>query len=44
MVADATFNRKEANDDHQSLMASDTAAKELVCMAKNRMNKFYNPS
>merc|ERR1712196_666471 len=25
------------------LMASDTAAKQLIEMAKNRMNKFYNP-
>merc|ERR1719238_2256659 len=24
-------------------MASNTAAKELIGMAKNRMNKFYNP-
>merc|ERR1719326_1925365 len=44
MVADATYNRKEENEDYQSLMASDSAAKELIGMAKNRMNKFYNPS
>merc|ERR1719197_304608 len=44
MVEDATYNRKEENEDYQSLMASDSAAKELIGMAKNRMNKFYNPS
>jgi len=44
MVAEATVNRKEENEDYQSLMASDSAAKELIGMAKNRMNKFYNPS
>merc|ERR1719502_2063942 len=26
------------------MMAADSAAKELIGMAKNRMNKFYNPS
>jgi len=44
MVAEATVNRKEENEDFQSLMASDSAAKELIGMAKNRMNKFYNPA
>merc|ERR1719506_3435323 len=44
MVADATYNRKEENEDYQSLMANDAAAVELIGMAKNRMNKFYNPS
>jgi len=44
MVAEATVNRKEENEDYQSLMASDSAAKELIGMAKNRMQKFYNPS
>merc|ERR1719355_20058 len=44
MVADATYNRKEENEDYQSLMANDAAAAELIGMAKNRMNKFYNPS
>jgi len=44
MVSEATVNRKEENEDYQSLMASDSAAKELIGMAKNRMNKFYNPS
>merc|ERR1719316_2574026 len=44
MVEDATYNRKEENEDYQTLMANDAAAKELIGMAKNRMNKFYNPS
>merc|ERR1719453_1587401 len=44
MVKDATYNRKEENEDYQTLMANDAAAKELIGMAKNRMNKFYNPS
>merc|ERR1719191_2019156 len=42
-VAEATENRKEENEDFQALMTSDTAAKELIGFAKNRMNKFYNP-
>jgi len=43
-VAEATENRKEENEDFQSLMASDSAAKEILAFAKNRLNKFYNPS
>jgi hypothetical protein len=43
-VEDATTNRKEENEDYQSLMQNNQAAKELIDMAKNRMNKFYNPS
>merc|ERR1719460_2815473 len=39
-VEEATTNRKEENEDYQALMAQDTAAKELIEMAKNRMNKF----
>jgi chromosome segregation ATPase len=42
-VAEATEQRKEENSAHQELMASNTAAKELIGVAKNRMNKFYNP-
>merc|ERR1719310_2079454 len=42
-VAEATENRKEENEDHKALMASDTAAKEIIGFAKNRLNKFYNP-
>jgi len=42
-VAEATEQRKEENEDYTSLMASDSAAKELLLFAKNRLNKFYNP-
>merc|ERR1719265_838074 len=42
-VAEATANRKEENSDFKTLFASDTAAKELLAFAKNRLNKFYNP-
>jgi len=43
-VASATEQRKEENTDFKELMASNAAAKELIGFAKNRMNKFYNPS
>jgi len=43
MVLEATEQRKEENEDFKELMASDTAAKELMKFAKNRLNKFYNP-
>jgi len=43
MVMEATEQRKEENEDFKELMASDTAAKELLKFAKNRLNKFYNP-
>jgi len=42
-VADATEQRKEEHADFNELMAEDTAAKELLGFAKNRLNKFYNP-
>merc|ERR1711939_1065187 len=42
-VAEATEQRKEENEDFTTLMAQDTAAKELLGVAKNRLNKFYNP-
>jgi len=42
-VAQATEQRKEEHVEYQELMASDTAAKELLSFAKNRLNKFYNP-
>jgi chromosome segregation ATPase len=42
-VAEATEQRKEENADFQALMASDSAAKEILAFAKNRLNKFYNP-
>merc|ERR1719182_948642 len=42
-VAEATDQRKEEHEDFVELMASDSAAKELIGIAKNRLNKFYNP-
>merc|ERR1719487_1496873 len=42
-VAEATDDRKEQNAEFTELMAQDTAAKELLGVAKNRLNKFYNP-
>merc|ERR1719271_1833389 len=42
-VAEATEQRKEENEDFTELMASDSAAKDLLNFAKNRLNKFYNP-
>merc|ERR1719207_59552 len=42
-VAEATEQRKEENEEFTELMASDTAAKELLGFARNRMQKFYNP-
>merc|ERR1711904_148491 len=43
-VAEATENRKEENEEYKEFMASNAAAQDLLGMAKNRMNKFYNPS
>ena len=40
IVAEATEQRKEENEEYTALMASDSAALEF---AKNRLNKFYNP-
>jgi len=43
-VATATENRKSEHEDFTELMAQDSAAKELLNFAKNRLNKFYNPA
>merc|ERR1719265_1381730 len=43
-VAEATEQRKKENEEYTEIMATDTAAKELLGFAKNRLNKFYNPS
>merc|ERR1712060_219334 len=43
-VAEATAQRKSENEEFKALMASDSAAKELMGIAKNRLNQFYNPS
>merc|ERR1719392_656454 len=40
---EATETRKSENSEFNELIASDTAAKELLRFAKNRLNKFYNP-
>ena len=42
-VSEAGKQRKEEHEDFVELMASDSAAKELLAFAKNRLNKFYNP-
>jgi len=42
-VADATAQRKEEHDEFVSVLASNTAAKDILAFAKNRLNKFYNP-
>jgi len=42
-VAEATEQRKEENAEFKALVASDTAAKEVLAFAKNRLNQFYNP-
>merc|ERR1719272_1912928 len=42
-VAEATEQRKEENAEYKALVASDTAAQEVLAFAKNRLNQFYNP-
>jgi len=42
-VTEATAQRKAEHEDYKDLMASDSAAKELLGVAMNRLNKFYNP-
>merc|ERR1719190_112884 len=39
---EATEQRQTEHADFTELMASDSAAKELLGYAKNRLNKFYN--
>jgi septal ring factor EnvC (AmiA/AmiB activator) len=43
-VSTATDQRKEEHEDFTNLLASDSAAKELLRFARNRLNKFYNPT
>ena len=43
-VADATEQRKEENAEFTETTAANNAAVELLGVAKNRLNKFYNPS
>merc|ERR1712066_1214018 len=42
-VAEATEDRKEEHEENVETLANDNAAKELIGVAKNRLNKFYNP-
>jgi len=42
-VAESTATRKEQHEDYSELMSSDAAAKDLLGIAKNRLNKYYNP-
>merc|ERR1719231_1329647 len=42
-VQEATEQRKEEHEDYNNLIAADTAAKQILDFAKNRLNKFYNP-
>jgi chromosome segregation ATPase len=42
-VREATAIRKEESEECKSVVQSNTAAKELLLFAKNRLNKFYNP-
>eukprot|EP00448_Togula_jolla_P034343 CAMPEP_0170637220 /NCGR_PEP_ID=MMETSP0224-20130122/38277_1 /TAXON_ID=285029 /ORGANISM="Togula jolla, Strain CCCM 725" /LENGTH=715 /DNA_ID=CAMNT_0010967049 /DNA_START=57 /DNA_END=2204 /DNA_ORIENTATION=+ len=43
-VAEATEQRKEEHAAYMELMAMDSQAKELLALAKNRLNQFYNPA
>merc|ERR1719450_573326 len=43
-VAEATEQRKKEHEDFLDESASNQAAVELLGMAKNRLNKFYNPT
>merc|ERR1712194_277585 len=43
-VETATAQRQSESAEYKDLMQSDTAAKELISFAKNRLNKFYNPA
>merc|ERR1719387_312135 len=43
-VADATEQRKEEHADYVEMMQMSEAAMGLVEKAKNRLNKFYNPT
>merc|ERR1719375_2349312 len=42
-VAEATATRKEEHDDFVQTLAQNSAAKDILAFAKNRLNKFYNP-
>jgi len=42
-VAEATEERKVEHQDFDTLMANNAATKDVLMVAKNRLNKFYNP-
>merc|ERR1719394_2430461 len=42
-VAEQMDMRKEEHEDYVNTMAANTAARDLILFAKNRMQKFYNP-
>merc|ERR1719149_515962 len=42
-VAEATETRKKEHDDFVATLTANSAAKDLLGFAKNRLNKFYNP-
>jgi peptidoglycan hydrolase CwlO-like protein len=42
-VAEATEDRKEEHDENTETLANNNAAKGIIEIAKNRLNKFYNP-
>merc|ERR1719322_835201 len=42
-VEEATEDRKAEAAEYKDLVASNTAARELILFAKNRLQKFYNP-
>merc|ERR1719410_2537499 len=43
-VAEAGEQRMAEHAEYNDLMSSNSAAKDLLLLAKNRLNKFYNPS
>jgi len=43
-VAEATENRQSEHEEFKATYAANTAAVDLLKFAKNRLNKFYNPS
>jgi len=43
-VAEATEDRKEEHEENVATLSNDNAAKEIIGLAKNRLNKFYNPA
>merc|ERR1719169_315931 len=42
-VAEATMQRKDEHADYEAQKANDGAVIQLIEVAKNRLNKFYNP-